>query len=103
MGSMGSELAACAEVCRKTHEDRIMAIGVDEGGHRPEPGLGLALLTVLGMVLTTAVLAGLIYLLMLGVTATSSGKPTSNAAPVTPVAQPSQQPAASSPILPPPK
>ena len=80
-----------------------MAIDVDEGGHRPEPGLGLALLTVLGMVLTTGVLAALIYLLMLGVAATSSGKLESNTAPAAPVAQPSQQPPASSPILPPPK
>ena len=51
-----------------------MAIDVHEGGNRPEPGLGLALLTVLVMVLTTAVLSGLIYVLMLAVAATSSGR-----------------------------
>lgn len=52
-----------------------MATDVDDGGHRSEPGLGLALLAVLVMVLTTAVLAGLIYVLMLGVSATSTGAP----------------------------
>ena len=38
-----------------------------EEGHRMEPGLGLALLTVLVMLLVTAVLAGLIYLLMVAI------------------------------------
>lgn len=38
-----------------------------EEGHRMEPGLGLALLTVLVMLLVTAVLAGLIYLLMIAI------------------------------------
>lgn len=50
-----------------------MAIDVHEGGNRPEPGLGLALLAVLVMVLTTAVLSALIYVLMLAVSATSAG------------------------------
>lgn len=36
-------------------------------GHRMEPGLGLALLTVLVMLLVTAILAGLIYLLMIAI------------------------------------
>jgi hypothetical protein len=52
----------------------MMAVDVHEGGNRPEPGLGLALLAVAVMVLTTAVLAALIYVLMLAVTATSSGR-----------------------------
>jgi hypothetical protein len=80
-----------------------MAIDVDEGGARPEPGLGLALLTVLAMLLTTAVLALLIYLLMLGVTATSSGKQPQGPTEPIPVSAPSQQPPASTPILPAPK
>ena len=36
-------------------------------GHRMEPGLGLALLTVLVMLLVTGILAGLIYLLMVAI------------------------------------
>lgn len=40
-----------------------MAIDMEEGGHRPEPGLGLALLTVLTMILCTGLLAFLIYAL----------------------------------------
>ena len=51
-----------------------MAIEADDGLH-PEPGLARALLTVLTMVVTTAVLFALIYLLMLGVAATSQGRP----------------------------
>ena len=62
-------------------------------GTRVEPGLGLALLTVLIMVGTTAVLAGLIYALMLGVAATSAGRDDAPAVPPQPPvsAQPSQQ------------
>jgi hypothetical protein len=71
-----------------------MAIDVHDGAHRPEPGLGLALLAVLVMVLTTAVLSGLIYLLMLGVTATSSGQQSSTGA---------EQPAIAAPASPAPK
>lgn len=47
---------------------------MEEGGHRPEPGLGLALLTVLTMILWTGLLAFLIYALMTAVAATSSEK-----------------------------
>jgi hypothetical protein len=68
-----------------------MATDVHEGGTRPEPGLGLALLAVLVMVMTTAVLSGLIYVLMLAVTATSAGQ---QARP------PAEQPAAVSPVSP---
>ena len=50
-----------------------MANEFDEGGNRPEPGLGLALLTVLGMILTMGVLSLLIWALMVGVTATTGG------------------------------
>jgi hypothetical protein len=73
-------------------KDTIMALEAHDVGNRPEPGLGLALLTVLVMVLTTAVLSGLIYVLMLGVAATSAG---SRTAPTT-----VQQPAAVSPASP---
>lgn len=51
-----------------------MAIDMEEGGHRPEPGLGMALMTVLTMIVCTAVLAFLIYVLMTAVAATSSDK-----------------------------
>ena len=71
-----------------------MAIDVHEGGNRPEPGLALALLTVLVMVLTTAVLYGLIYVLMLGVAATSAGS-SAREAPRT-----SEQPGVVSPATP---
>lgn len=70
-----------------------MAIEADDTGHRPEPGLARALLTVLTMVLTTAVLFGLIYLLMLGVAATSRGGPGTESSP-SPVAE---QPRAAQP------
>jgi hypothetical protein len=66
----GLELAPWANIRIK---DNIMAIDVHEGGSRPEPGLALALLAVLVMVLTTAVLSVLIYVLMLAVSATSAG------------------------------
>jgi hypothetical protein len=75
-----------------------MAIDVHDGGHRPEPGLGLALLTVLVMVLTTAVLSGLIYLLMLGVAATSAGQQSTRGAEQPAIAAP-----AATPISPPTK
>jgi hypothetical protein len=48
-----------------------MATNVDEG-NRPEPGMGLALLSVLVIILTMALLSGLIWALMVGITATSS-------------------------------
>ena len=76
-----------------------MAIDAHEGGHRPEPGLGLALLTVLVMVLTTAILSGLIYLLMLGVAATSSGQHSSPVAEQPAIAAPAAAPP-STPISP---
>jgi len=79
-----------------------MAIDVHEGGHRPEPGLGLALLTVLVMVLTTAVLSGLIYLLMLGVSATSAGQQSTRGADQPAITTPASTPAAT-PISPPTK
>ena len=40
---------------------------IAEQEHRAEPGLGLALLTVLVMLLVTAVLGGLIYILMIAI------------------------------------
>jgi hypothetical protein len=91
-----------------------MAIEADDGLHQ-EPGLARALLTVLTMVVTTAVLFVLIYLLMLGVAATSQGRPATDASPA-PVggepraaqpaaqSQPIAQPAVpSQPIAPPPQ
>ena len=89
--TMGAQLAPVRAASHNRQKDSIMAIDAHEGGHRPEPGLGLALLTVLVMVLTTAVLSGLIYLLMLGVAATSSGQQSS----------PVEQPAVSTPATPP--
>ena len=47
-----------------------MAIEVDDR----QPGMGLALLTVLGMILTIAVLSVLIWALMIGVTSTTAGR-----------------------------
>ena len=64
-----------------------MATDAHDGAHRAEPGLGLALIAVLVMVVTTAILAGLIYLLMLAVAATSSGQ----------LSSPVEQPAISAP------
>jgi hypothetical protein len=76
---MGARLAH--RVCAKIDETRNdMAIEADDG-LRPEPGLGRALLTVLTMVVTTAVLFALIYLLMLGVAATSQGRPATDSSP----------------------
>jgi hypothetical protein len=51
-----------------------MAIEVDDREHRPEPGLGVALLTVLGIILTIGVLSLLIWALMVGVAATTAGR-----------------------------
>ena len=51
-----------------------MATEVDDHDVTKEPGLGLALLTVLGMILTIAVLGVMIWGLMLGVTATTAGR-----------------------------
>jgi hypothetical protein len=85
----GPQLAGPREDPTYSNEkDNDMATDVHEGGTRPEPGLALALLAVLVMVVTTFVLAGLIYVLMLGVSATSAGR---QALPGT------QQPAAVSP------
>jgi Na+-transporting methylmalonyl-CoA/oxaloacetate decarboxylase gamma subunit len=47
---------------------------VDDREHHPEPGLGLALLTVLGMILTIGVLSLLIWALMIAVAATTAGR-----------------------------
>lgn len=58
-----------------------MAIDVDDSGNRPEPGMALALLAVLAMILTIAVLSALIWALMVGVAATSTGKGEPAAAP----------------------
>jgi hypothetical protein len=51
-----------------------MATEVDDRDLTKEPGLGLALLTVLGMILTIAVLSMMIWALMIGVTATTAGR-----------------------------
>ena len=51
-----------------------MATEVEEHDVRSEPGIGLALLTVLGMILTIGVLSVLIWALMLGVAATTAGR-----------------------------
>jgi len=89
-----------------------MAIQADDGGQRPEPGLARALLSVFTMVLTTAILFVLIYLLMLGVSATSQqgssqGGSATNASPSPVASQPRQKPAptvpSSQPIAPPPQ
>ena len=47
---------------------------VDDHGAKREPGMGAALLTVLGMILTIAVLSVLVWALMVGVTATTAGR-----------------------------
>ena len=57
-----------------------MATEVDDRDLTKEPGLGLALLTVLGMILTIAVLSAGIWALMLGVTATTAGRNTDQSA-----------------------
>ena len=58
-----------------------MAIEVDDRDHRSEPGMGVALITVLGMILTIAVLSVLIWVLMIGVTATTAGRHDQTATP----------------------
>ena len=47
---------------------------IDEHEVVPEPGIGLALLTVFGIIATIAVLSVLIWALMLGVAATTAGR-----------------------------
>ena len=47
---------------------------IDDHEAVPEPGIGLALLTVFGIIATIAVLSVLIWMLMLGVTATTAGR-----------------------------
>jgi hypothetical protein len=54
---------------------------IDDSGNRPEPGIALALLAVLAMILTMAVLSALIWALMVGVAATSTSKGNPAAAP----------------------
>jgi Na+-transporting methylmalonyl-CoA/oxaloacetate decarboxylase gamma subunit len=51
-----------------------MAIQVDDREHHPEPGMGIAMLTVLAMILTIAVLSLLIWAMMIGVAATTAGR-----------------------------
>ena len=58
-----------------------MANELDDREERPEPGIGLALLTVLGMILTIGVLSLLIWALMIGVAATTAGRNEKGAAP----------------------
>jgi hypothetical protein len=64
------------------NKGNTMATNFDEGGRKPEPGLGLALLTVLGMMLTIGVLSLLIWGLMIAVAATTAGRMEPGAAPV---------------------
>jgi hypothetical protein len=59
----------------------MASINVDESGHRPEPGMGLALLAVFAMIMTMAVLSALVWALMVGVAATSTSKGDAAAAP----------------------
>ena len=51
-----------------------MANQLDDHNAPPEPGLGVAMLTVLGIILTITVLSLLIWGLMLGVAATTEGR-----------------------------
>ena len=51
-----------------------MATEVEDRDIRPEPGLGVALLTTLGIILTVAVLAVLVWVLMIGVASTTAGR-----------------------------
>lgn len=62
-----------------------MATEVDDRDLTKEPGLGLALLTVLGIIVTIAVLSVMIWGLMLGVTATTAGRSDQNAAQTAPM------------------
>jgi hypothetical protein len=58
-----------------------MANGLDNREQTSEPGMGVALLTVLAMILTIAVLSLLIWALMSGVAATTAGRNEKGAAP----------------------
>jgi hypothetical protein len=60
----------------------------DDSGNRREPGMALALLSVLAMIMTMAVLSVLIWALMVGVAATSTSKGKPDGAPAV-QAQPS--------------
>ena len=60
-------------------------------GHRMEPGLGLALLTVLVMLLVTGILAGLIYLLMVAISPIDQRTPRAAASGAPAVQQPAAQ------------
>ena len=51
-----------------------MATEVEDGVNPREPGMGVALLVVAGMILMMAVLSALIWALMVGVAATTAGK-----------------------------
>ena len=70
-----------------------MSATPDEGS-RMEPGLGLALLTVLVMLGVTAILAGLIYLLMVAISPIDQRRPGAAASGAPAAAQ--QAPAAQS-------
>jgi hypothetical protein len=70
-----------------------MATQVDDRDVRTEPGMGLALLTVLGMILTIAVLSGLIWAIMLGVVATTAGRSDQTAGQPAPLMDHKAQPA----------
>lgn len=58
-----------------------MANQIDEHEAIREPGLGLALLTVLAIILTITVLSVLIWVLMVGVVATTEGRHERSTAP----------------------
>ena len=47
---------------------------IDDHEVVPEPGIGLALLAVFGIIATIAVLSVLVWVLMIGVTATTAGR-----------------------------
>ena len=59
-----------------------MAIEVDEGGNRREPGMGAALITTGAMILVIAVLSVLIWVLMVAVAATTGGRHDKSSMPV---------------------
>lgn len=76
-----------------------MATEVEDRDVIPEPGIGLALMTVLAIIATIAVLSVLIWGLMVGVAATTAGRnEAGNATPqsgplIDQKAQPAKQPA----------
>ena len=70
-----------------------MATQVDDRDVRTEPGMGLALLTVLGMILTIAVLSVIIWAIMVGVVATTAGRSDQSAGPPAPLMDHKAQPA----------